>query len=595
MGRIVLVALAAALGCAALLLGADSHEGDGATTFLEPSEAAPPPKRTGPTAGLAPSGRKPEPRVLEATVLARDPEAAARRRQLEALWERALVLHAMERDPQALALLKNVLAQEPAFFAEPGRAKQLAEIRAGARRIREVVEGGETLEDLVKELQRWGNLRPPNDPDAATALEKQLRHAAEQIAQLRDAKQRERLMQHLRRFLLPAGTVGSRGRRGKFDVDGMLRSVRKRESGRKAPTVPLALDDPEEIEKRRMEQLELLRQRGALTLLDSLHAGLAFLALYQAPDGRFSDAAALERAAVLYPDDPKAQKSARRGLRGADRYALSTTALALMAFLDFRDQDGQGLFEPTIARATAWLRGQQVESGLFKSVGRHYYSDAIALMALAQVAWSTGDEAVRKSVERGLAALHELRGPLGGYRYRKGQAGDLSVTGWVVQAVEYAELAGAKIPDGMKAELEEFLEAIWTGKERFQYIVDRRTEWGRPSLWPVGMLCGRVLFEEVGAADRASWSRWLREPAALGRRGPQLYTLYYAVRMDVWLHQKLTPRWHGWLHELAKKQVPSGPLAGAFPSDVDRWLRQAGSTLPTALALLSMEHALFLR
>lgn len=588
------VALAAALGCVVLVLASDDEGDERGPTLLDASPAIRPPvPGRGPRLSLR--AHRPERELLTANVPAPSPERAARLRHLEALWKRALSLHALERHAQALALLENVLATERTFFAEDGRPVQVAAMRLGAKRVLQVIESGESLDDLVAERRRWGNLRPLDDPEAATALERRLRHAAEQVAQLRDAKERERLMRHLRRFLVPTTESRTSAKRGTLDVDGLLADVRKREAGSEEPTLPLPLDDSEDIEKRRMEQIELLRKRGALTLLDSLHAGLAWLALYQAQDGRFSDAAGAERGKTLYPEDGDAKLALRGGLRGSERYALSTTALALMAFLDFRDQDGQGLFEPTIARAVAWLRAQQNKAGLFDKVGRHYYSDAIALMALAQAASSTGDKGLRESVERGLLALYPHRGARGGYRYSSNQAGDVSVSGWVVQAIEYAELAGAEIPPGMKEDLTGFLRRVWLGKERFLYVVGPHSKWGHPALWPVGMLCGRILWKQVPDAVRASWIKWLLKPDSLGRGHPGLYTLYYGVRMDVWLNAKLTKNWHGWLHGLATKQVRTGPLAGAFPSDAGHMVGRGGSTIATALSLLTMEHALFLR
>ena len=44
--------------------------------------------------------------------------------------------------------------------------------------------------------------------------------------------------------------------------------------------------------------------------------------------------------------------------------------------------------------------------------------------------------------------------------------------------------------------------------------------------------------------DKQVWSTWLTK--RVGRRAPSLYTLYYGVRMDVWIHAKLTTKWHGW-------------------------------------------------
>jgi len=296
----------------------------------------------------------------------------------------------------------------------------------------------------------------------------------------------------------------------------------------------------------------------------------------------------------VYTDDAENLAKCRSFLRSSgERYAVSATSLALMAFLDFRDQDAGGLFEPTIARAVAWLRGRQDAQGLFSKGGRAFYSDAIALMALAQAAGATGDETLKQAVARGLARLYVLRGPGGGYRYGPQQAGDLSVTGWVTQAVEYAEAAGIQVPDGMRDDLGLFLDSVWIGRERFTYTPSTgRSMWGRSSLYPVGMLMARVLQPEIKKTDREAWARWLAK--GVGRRAPALYTLYYGVRMDVWVHGLLSTKWHDWLVALALRQERTGPMVGAFRAK-GRWTSRGGATLSTGLTLLTMEHALFSR
>ncbi len=544
--------------------------------------------------------------IRRVTVNRPAPISEAERVRLERLgqlWDRALVLHRMQRHMQALALLETSLVTDDAFFAEPKRAKSLAAMRKGAASVLKAEDATEQLHDLVEELRRWGNLRPLDDPEKATALERQLRHAASVVARLPKKPQRALLMRHLERFLFARSrrsrdddALDARTARSRLDIDALLNAVQGAEDARVDPTLPLPIEDSEIVESRRMLQLEALRVRGALTLLDALHAGLAWLALNQGEDGRFADGAGLARAGRLYEGDRDSLRICEKHLNAAhDRYAIATTALALMAFLDFRDQDGRGLFEPTIARAVAWLLKQQAEDGLFAKAQGQFYTDAMGLMALAQAAGATGDEALKAAVARGLETVYGLRGPQGGYRYRAKRPGDTSVTGWVTQAVEYAALAGIPVPEGMRDGLKTFLKGVRIGGERFSYMATTKhpTSRGNVSLYPAGMLMGRILWDEVPTADTKAWSTWLTKGS--GRRAPWLYTLYYGVRMDVWIHGKLTTKWHGWLIDLARKQRTNGPVAGAFPNTTGRWTARGGTTLTTAFALLTMEHALFSR
>lgn len=611
---LLLVLAAAAGGALFLLLGED--EGAVESSLMPPAtEPASEPKPAAPKPA-APELDAPEldagapvaalrAVAKPAQITAAERAVAARRARLATLWKRAVVLHGMQHHARALALVESFLATDGVFFEESSRAALLVAMRAGATMVHaaEAEGAGERLQDLVSEVRRWGNLRPLTDADDASALEQRLRHAAGVIAKIKEEPQCECMVRHLERFLVRSGrrpadsrARSARGAKATLDVDALLEAVQAMEDGREEPTLPLPISEAEAVEARRMAQLEALRTRGALTLLDSLHAGLAWLALIQGRDGRFSVGAASEYYDRRYEDDPAARRAARGHTGPAnDRYAVSTTALALMAFLDFRDQDGRGLFEPTIARGVAWLRKRQSRSGLFKNAGRKYYSDAMALMALAQAAHATGDEGLRAAVSKGLAALYQARGANGGYRYNPREAGDTSVSAWVAQAVEYALLAGAEVPAGMQEDLLRFLGTVSIGGPRFAYTGQTRRSGGigSPSLYPAGMLMARILRDEVPKADHKAWGVWLSE--GVGKQAPHLYTLYYGVRMDVWVHGKLTPRWHGWLTELAGKQLVKGPVAGAFPRDIGRLGRVGGTPLITAFALLTMEHALFSR
>lgn len=340
--------------------------------------------------------------------------------------------------------------------------------------------------------------------------------------------------------------------------------------------------DPDAAEKRRIEQLELLRQRKALGLLDHIGQGLAWLALHQGPDGRISDASVAARCAELGHDPACARNPNFEGYAGA-----AATGLAVVAMLDFRDQDMQGVFEPTLARAVTWLRGQQREDGTF--LGRAHYATAISLLALGQAAAASGSEDLRKSVERGLRELYAQRGPDGGYQYRAGDPGDVSVSPWVAQAIEAARGAKAEIPPGMEPDLRGFIDAVWTGDARFRYQAHGRE---RPTLFPAGMLLCLIERDEQRAwaqdAVLDSWRQWLREAPKKQKWGT--YTTYYAARVVIRLEPELPEEWAREILALAARQRPPGPAAGSFEGTLG-----AGTVVETALSLLTLEHALYKR
>ena len=116
-------------------------------------------------------------------------------------------------------------------------------------------------------------------------------------------------------------------------------------------------------------------------------------------------------------------------------------------------------------------------------------------------------------------------------------------------------------------------------------FVDRHTR------GPVGMLTGLLVWTDSSSSKHADWRRFLGENA---RRRP-LYWLYYAVRVALALDGALGPSLRDALLAVAASQSSKGDTAGSFPATVDGWFVRGGATLQTAVVVLTMEHALFLR
>jgi hypothetical protein len=108
----------------------------------------------------------------------------------------------------------------------------------------------------------------------------------------------------------------------------------------------------------------------------------------------------------------------------------------------------------------------------------------------------------------------------------------------------------------------------------------------------VGILMARIVWPEPDPDAVASWRLWLKK--GVGSRRPRLYTLYYGVRVAIAFEQGLPDPWRRWVFELAKTQIRKGPAAGTFGRPTG-WLGRAGKTLHTAVAVLTLEHALYLR
>jgi hypothetical protein len=479
-------------------------------------------------------------------------------------WNRAMRLYEAGKAKEALALLASLRKEAPEFFRDKDRAALLAEMEAA------------TKPPPPKPAPEPAKVVPTLSPEARAALQKRYDTSAEIVARAASPEDRERLSRFLKRFVAPPPDGSFLARSGAWQDD-LLSKVAA--DGRSVKDGKLPVEDAEEAEKRRLEELEKLRQRDVLTLLDSIAGGLAWLAIHQGDDGRVSDAAGQARCKKLHPEAPCPLPA------GGD-VDVASTALAALAFLDFRDQDARGLFEPTLARAVRWLLSAQRPDGSF--AGRRQYSSAIALMALGQAAASSGAPEVVDAVRRGMTYFSLHQGSDGGWRYGLPiEVGDLSATAWVAQAFEAARSVSEPTP-ATQVGLDRFLHDVWLGGHRFSYLA-RNPE--RSSLNAAGMLVAEIVQAPEVPAARDEWKSYL-----VGQRGarPDLYSLYYGVRMTIRLTGDLPGPWRKWVLDLAAEQVVKGPAAGSFQKTQGQF-KNAGTTGVTAATLLTLEHALYLR
>jgi hypothetical protein len=488
--------------------------------------------------------------------------------QREEAWERFLMLLDEGRPLEALELLAWLRERAPELLEDPEHAKKIAALHAA---LVAAVGAADDPEALL------ASLKPRiTDPATVAAMEE----AAQRVVAATRAE-REALARHVERFHVSAAE-----RRRSNWVDGKLDELAKTPRELLKQAEPLPVPDPEETEKRRGRQLEKLTERKVVTLLDHIHGGLAWLALHQGDDGGFSDRRAQERCKALGHGKPCIAKKARE-------YPLATTALSVLAFLDFRDQDAKRLFEPHLANGVQWLLAQQRKNGSFE--GRYSYSAPIAVMALGQAASSSGSDDVKDAARKALDYLFSVRGADGGFRYRPKSPGDLSVTGWAGQALEAVEDAGIEPPRGMREDLLAFHDACVVAGEGVGYAY---TANGRPrrSLVPAGMLLRLVCDPELDGPTRTDWKAYLAEPPRKGSGSDRLYHHYYAVRVLLALDGNLTDPWRERLMEMAGEQETEGDPAGMWrPNKRTHWFSRGGTVLTTAVHALTLEHALYRR
>jgi RNA polymerase sigma factor (sigma-70 family) len=307
-------------------------------------------------------------------------------------------------------------------------------------------------------------------------------------------------------------------------------------------------------------------------------AGLDWLAHHQADDGHWS----LERFPGPGPCDCTGA--------GSTRNDTAATAFGLLPFLGagFSHRDGgRAGHARTVERGLGFLVQRQKPDGDF---GDGMYAQGLATLALCEAYGLTADPALKGPAQRAvdyLVAAQDPRG--GGWRYAPRQDSDTSVTGWQVQALRRAELAGLRVPRETLDRVPGWLNACESSDGGYGYTGSSPT----PSMTAVGLLCRQLL----GWGKRPPTLR--RGLAHLDRRGPgAVGTLYYAYYATQVLHNLDGPRWEKWNPAMRDGLIaaqdrgndPQHPhQMGSWSPDGDSFGKVGGRLMVTALALRILE------
>jgi hypothetical protein len=272
---------------------------------------------------------------------------------------------------------------------------------------------------------------------------------------------------------------------------------------------PAVANDPEppgrDFESRKPAQRRKLLQEGGGTARSekAVADGLHWLALHQAQNGRWTlhELNSHARTAPLpagkvVPDD--AQPMTRR------RNDIAGTAFALLPFL------AAGIthkapavkpandYHPVVAAGLKWLLSKQSKAGRDKGYfGGDSYSHGLATIAVCEAYGMTSDATLKASAQLAIdyiVSAQDLTG--GGWRYAPRQAGDLSVTGFMLSALKTGERAGLRVPRATIKKAERFVDSCEAGPlpaDKGGYGYTPGGGGVTPALTAVGALCRQYL------------------------------------------------------------------------------------------------------
>jgi hypothetical protein len=276
---------------------------------------------------------------------------------------------------------------------------------------------------------------------------------------------------------------------------------------------------------------------------------------------------------------------------GQDPAAM--TGLALLAYLAHGALPTSSEFGITVRKALDYLLAHQDAKGYFS---KNVYAHAIATYAVCEAFTLTRHMALYMPMERAVAVIVNGQQANGSYdySYAQGERFDTSVTGWQVQALKAARLAGSATP-GLGPALDKsarFLktEAFARDGSGFVYAGQPGVQAASGATWTmtgVGTLCLQMLGQAhtlqvragLKALDRVAfaWPRLATEKA-------RVYGAYYVTQAKFQQDQK--PVWKAWNQlfqpALLSQQKPDGHWEGG---DYD----QGSHVYTTTLCTLMLE------
>src|SRR5439155_2628432 len=121
-----------------------------------------------------------------------------------------------------------------------------------------------------------------------------------------------------------------------------------------------------------------------------------------------------------------------------------------------------GKYAKNVDNGLKYLKLQQKGDGSFNN-SPTMYDHAIATMSLCEAYGMTADPTLKGPAQLAVKYIVAAQHSAGGWRYRPGTPGDTSVTGWQIQALKSAMLAGLSVPKDVATKASQFLDQVSGG------------------------------------------------------------------------------------------------------------------------------------
>ena len=338
----------------------------------------------------------------------------------------------------------------------------------------------------------------------------------------------------------------------------------------------------------------------------TVEASLKWLALHQNPEG-FWDA---DGYMGMCPDGDQCRgRAAGRTVdaNGVERASVGSeadsgvTGLVVLAYLGAGYTHEEGPYADLVDRSLSWLIRNQRSDGYLGGKAARFeamYCHAIATYALAEALGMqtdrTTDRRLRVPLERAVKyILSEQNEEDGGWRYEKGQPGDMSMFGWQLMALKSSEIAGLPIPDANRQLMVKFLKAHSIGPKKglasYRFVNPPYEPLpATASMTAESLFCKQMLgISRTNPQSQEAVSFLMQRLPS--RQNEDIYYWYYGTLA---VYQFGGDEWRVWNSALRDyliaDQRTTGHAAGSWDPKTP-WGANGGRVFSTALSTLSLE------
>lgn len=275
----------------------------------------------------------------------------------------------------------------------------------------------------------------------------------------------------------------------------------------------------------------------------------------------------------------------------------AATALALLALMGHGNTREEGQYRQAVQEGIYFLstqaKSRKDQPGYdFRDSpdSRGMYGHILATLALCEACAieTKKDPNLHQLAKGGILWLLHAQDPNGGgWRYQPHEAGDVSVTAWVVMALKSAQMAGFEIPSSAIVKMDLFMDSI-ARDEKAQYSY-------QPGKAPIPSTTAMGLVARVFSGTPKNAKFLDAGTQLISEWGCDESDLYYDYYATLLLRHYGGERWTTWNQEmrdyLILTQMQSGKDEGSwFFTEPEKTNNQIGGRLyTTALAVMILE------